>query len=161
MRNGKAVLASVAGTFLLAACMFGQTTTTTTTSTRSSSLAPVGLATGETIQVNLVNLATASSSGTAASCTGSVSFFNAAGAIIGTATSFTLTSGQITSVKLPYASAGAAGQRAVVRPVITATRTSSVPCSLDASVETFDTATGVTHVFQSGGAPAGGPGGHD
>ena len=60
----------------------------------------MGLAPGETVQVNLVNLASASSSGTAASCAGSVSFYNAAGSIIGTATTFTLTSGQITSVEL-------------------------------------------------------------
>ena len=155
MRIPKALPAFVAGS-LLALSAFGQTTATTTTVTRSSSLPPVGLAITETVQVNLTNTATASSSGTAASCTGSVAFYNAAGTIIGTATNFTLASGQISSIKLAYASAGAAGQRAVVRPVITATGTqpSTVPCSLQYSLESYDTATGVTHSFETGAGPS-------
>lgn len=136
----------------MAASSFGQTTTTTTTYTRTSALAPIGLALTETIQVNLTNVATASSTGTAASCAGSVSFLNAAGTVVGTAATFTATTGQTVSVKLPYASAGAAGQRAVLRPVITLTGTSNVPCKLDTSLETYDTATGVTHICQSGDA---------
>ncbi len=156
MRNGKSVLALSVGTLLLAASAFGQTTTTTTTYTRTAALAPIGLALTETIQVNLTNTATASSGGTAASCGGSVSLLNAAGAVVGTATTFTATSGQTVSVKLPYASAGASGQRAILRPVITLTGTSNVPCNLDTSLETYDTATGVTHIYQSGGGPEGG-----
>lgn len=156
MRNGKSVLAFTAGTLLLAASAFGQTTTTTYT--RTSTLPPIGLALTETIQVNLTNTATASTAGTAASCGGSVSFLNAAGAVVGTATTYTATSGQTVSVKLPYASAGAAGQRAIIRPVITVTGASNVPCALDTSLETYDTATGVTHIYQSGGGPEGGPG---
>jgi hypothetical protein len=155
-------LLACAGSLILAGAALAQSTTTTTTFTRNSNLAPIGLATTETVQVNLVNTATATASGTAASCTGSVSFYNAAGAIIGTATSFTLTSGQISSVKLPYASAGASGSRAVVRPVVTATGTrgsGAAPCALSISVETYDTATGVTHVFEPDGSIGFGPGG--
>ena len=44
------------------------------------SFGPIGLASSETAQINVVNTAAASSSGTAASCTGSVSFVNASGA---------------------------------------------------------------------------------
>jgi hypothetical protein len=152
MSSRKTALALCAGAFAVV-CAYGQTTTTVT---HSASLPPVGLAITETIQVNLTNTATATASGTAASCTGSVSFYNASGTIIGTATSFTLGSGQISSVKLPYASAGASGSRAVVRPVVTATSTqpSSVPCSLHYSVESYDSATGVTHVYQAGDGPA-------
>jgi len=157
MSSRNAFPAFAAGLFL-AASAFGQATTTTTTSTvtRADSLPPVGLAVTDTIQVNLTNTATASTGGTAASCTGSVAFYNAAGTVIGTATSFTLASGQITAVKLPYASAGASGSRAVVRPVITATGTvpQSAPCSLQYSVETYDTATGVTHTYAAGAGPA-------
>lgn len=134
--------------------MFAQTTATTTRTSTSS------LAVGETVQVNITNIATASSSGTAASCPVSVAFYNTSGAIIGTATAATLTSGQIATVKLPYASAGAAGLRTVVRAVVshTATYPSPPPCSLEFSLETFDTATGVTHVHNAGGAMQGGSG---
>jgi hypothetical protein len=34
-----------------------------------------------------------------------------------------------------------------------------VPCKLDTSLETYDTATGVTHIYQSGDGPEGGFGG--
>ena len=44
-----------------------------------------------------VNLANAPSSGPAASCIGSIAFFNAAGTTIGTATTFTLGTGQVAS----------------------------------------------------------------
>ena len=94
-----------------------------------------------------------------ASCAGSVSFLNAAGTVVGTAATFTATTGQTVSVRLPCASAGAAGQRAVLRPVITLTGASNVPCKLDTSLETYDTATGVTHTYQSGDGPEGGFGG--
>ena len=159
----------MAGTLLLAAGVFTQclsaqttTTTTTTTRTREADFAPIGLAVGETLQVNLANTAanptTTSSTGSAAtpaSCTGSVSFYGASGAIVGTATSFTLTSGQISSVKLPYASAGAtaAATRPLIRPVVTLTTTfpNGPACNLALSLETYDAATGVTHVHAEGG----------
>ena len=136
-----------------------QTTTSTSTVTRSLSYPPIGLASSETAQINVANLATASSSGTAASCTGTVSFLNASGAAIGSASSFTLTSGQASSVSLPYAKAGGSG-RTEVRALITLTETpgSGIPCDLVSSLETYDTGTGVTHVFLSGpGGAAGGP----
>src|ERR1035438_10736021 len=44
----------------------------------------VGLGTPETAEILVVNLANSSSSGPAASCIGSIAFFNAAGTAIGT-----------------------------------------------------------------------------
>src|SRR4051794_3290062 len=70
---------------------------TSTTTTRTSDSPSFGLAAAETARVSLTNLATASSSGTAASCTGSVSFISPAGAVIGTASPFTITTGQTSS----------------------------------------------------------------
>jgi hypothetical protein len=153
----------VVGILFIAVSAFGQTTTPIAppTFTSSSNLPPIGLAITETAQVNLVNTAKASSSGTAASCGGSVAFYNSKGTIIGTATSFTVGSGQIFSVTLPYASAGASGSRTVVRAVITSAETIAIaitgspgvaipPCSLAYSLETYDTATGVTHAYISG-----------
>src|SRR5579859_6071398 len=102
-------------TAALAAAAMAQTTTTSSTSTRQSTSAPIGLGSTETAQVNVVNTATASSSGTAASCTGSISFLNASGATIGTATPFTVTSGQIFSATLPFTKAGASGTRTEIR----------------------------------------------
>src|SRR5258708_17684655 len=93
---------------------FAQTTTTAQT-TRNLDLPPFGRGSTETARVNLTNTATASSSGTAASCTGSVSFINASGTTIAAATSFTIASGQTSSVSLPFNSAGVSGTRAEVR----------------------------------------------
>jgi hypothetical protein len=122
----------------------------TTTSTRTSTFAPVGLASSETAQVNLVNLASNSSSGTAASCAGSVTFLNPSGTAYVAATTFTVTSGQIVSVKLPFAST-AASARTEFRAVVSLTvGGSSAPCELQSSLETYDTTTGVTHVFLAG-----------
>lgn len=134
-----------------AAGSFAQTTTTT--SSRSLSYPPVGLASSETAQLNVVNTAAPSSTGTAASCTGSISFFNAAGTPIGTATTFTVGTGQIFSGTLPFTRVGATGLRTEVRGVVTLTVTSgsTVPCSLVTSYETYDTASGSTHVHLEGG----------
>jgi hypothetical protein len=145
-----------------AASALAQTTTTTTgTVTRSSSFGPVGLAPTETAQINLLNTATASSSGTAASCTGTVTFTNAAGTTIGSATSFTVASDKIGAVSLPYNSSGLTA-RGEIMAAISLTQTSGTPCSLNTSFETFDTSTGATHVHLPGSQMGGafGPIGH-
>jgi hypothetical protein len=136
--------------------------TTTTSATRSFDYPPVGLASSETMQINVLNSATASSSGTAASCTGTISFTSATGATLGTATSFTVTSGEIFSATLPFAKTAATGTRTEIVGIVSVTTTSGTPCGLRTSLETFDTATGVTHVYLAGfgGGPGGGPGGH-
>lgn len=138
-----------------AAGAFAQTSSTTTT--REMTFPPIGLAGSETAQINVVNVAAPSSSGTAASCTGTISFLNASGAVIGSATNFTVTSGQISSASLPFAKTAASG-RTEVRGVVALTEssTSTAPCDLQISMETFDTSTGVTHVYLSG--PGGGAG---
>jgi hypothetical protein len=107
----------------------------------------VGLGSTETAQIAVVNLANAPSSGPAASCTGSIAYFNAAGTAIGTAATFILGTGQVASARLPFASAGAAGVRALIRGVVTVTRTagSGVSCTPAATLDTFDSSTGVTN----------------
>lgn len=107
----------------------------------------VGLGNTETAQIAVVNLASASSSGPAASCAGSIAFFNAAGTAIGTATTFTLGTGQVASARLPFASVGGAGVRALIRGVVTVTRTSGsgVSCTPAATLDTFDNSNGVTN----------------
>ena len=128
----------------------------TSSGTRTISLPPAGLGSTETARINVVNVASASSSGTAASCTGTISFLNASGTAIGSATSFTVTSGQISSASLPFSSAGLSGVRGEIRGEIQLTLTSGIPCSLAFSFETFDTATGASHIFLAN--PGGGPG---
>jgi len=148
-----------------APALWAQTTaTTSSTYTATQNLPPVGLAGSETAQINVVNVAEASSSGTAASCTGSISFLNSSGTAIGSATAYTLGTNQLKSVSLPYSSVGASG-RTEIRGVVTQTGTtpSDVPCQLLVSLETYDTSTGVTHIYVSGGgggygAPQGGGG---
>jgi hypothetical protein len=140
---------TVAAILITAVSVWGQfATTTTTTTTSTSTLPPIGIGTTETAQVILTNNATSAlTEGTAPSCTGSVSFYNASGSIIGSATSFTLGAGQINSVNLPYASTAVSTPRALVRAVVSQTTTlpNPAPCSLSYSLATFDTTSGVTH----------------
>jgi hypothetical protein len=107
----------------------------------------IGLGSTETAQIAVVNLADASSSGPAASCTGTIAFFNAAGVVIGAATAFTLGTRQVASARLPFAGAGGTGVRALVRGEVTVTRIagSGVSCTPAANLDTFDTSSGVTH----------------
>jgi hypothetical protein len=134
--------------------------TTTATAIRTISFPLIGLGSSQTAQITVANLAAASSSGTAASCTGSISFLNAAGTTIGTATSFTLASGVISSATLPFAKVGATGSHVVVRAVITETPASGVPCQLDSLLEVYDTASGVDARTTDGGTISTGGLGH-
>jgi hypothetical protein len=125
---------------------------TTATATRTFNFPPFGLGSTETARISLTNIAAAAANGTAASCTGSVSFLNSAGATIGTATTFTIASGQTSSASLPFASAGLSGARGEIRAVLQLTRANSspAPCSLLTSLQTFDTSSGATHLYLSG-----------
>jgi hypothetical protein len=134
----------------------------------------VGLASSETAQVNVVNLASTFlfiigdfSSGTTAACTGAISFYDSSGNAIGSATSFTINSGQIFSATVPYSAIVPADRpptgngRTTIRATVALNRTTSggIPCSPSSNIETFDTASGVTHVHvESGGTFLGLPG---
>lgn len=152
MKNKYLTLIVIAGVTALST-MAQAVTTTTAASTRTTALPPFGLGTTETARINLTNVAVASQAGTAASCEGSVAFLNAAGATIGTATTFKIATLVISSVSLPFASAGLTGPRGVVRAAITVNHpaTSSTapapPCSLLTSLETFETVSGATHLY--------------
>ena len=125
---------------------------TTTTATRDSTIGPIGVGSTETIQVNVANLASNSANGTAASCTGSITFNNAAGNAIGTSAPFTVTAGQISSVSLPFSKISSSTARTEVIGVIALTTSSSspAPCRLHYSLETYDTTTGATHAYLTG-----------
>jgi hypothetical protein len=142
----------------------GMLAQTTTTTTRDFTIGPIGVGSTETVQINVANLASNSTSGTAASCAGSISFNNTTGNAIGTSTSFTVTAGQIFSASLPFSKISSSGTRTEVIGVIamTTSSTSQTPCSLHFSLETYDTATGATHVYvtsSEGGVQAGVGGG--
>ena len=115
----------------------------------------VGVASSESIEVNLINSATNSAAGTAAFCTGSVTFTSVSGGTsIGGTGTFSLAAGAVGSF-LPsvLSTVIAPGARVLVRAVVQTTTTAGVPCSLGSTLNTFDTATGVTHVFLVGNAP--------
>lgn len=124
-------------------------TTTSGTVTETSNTPAIGLASSETAQINVINTASNASNGTAASCTGSVTFLNAIGAAIGSASPFTAAAGAIVSVSLPFGKSGATGTRTEIRATISQTLTlnSGAPCHLQVTLETYDTSTGVTHVY--------------
>src|SRR5580700_3376206 len=125
----------------------------TSTVTRDYSFPPVGLASSETAQVNVVNIATAPSSATATapSCSGTVTFLNAGGTAIGKATSFTTTGSQVFSTQLTFSQLGVASSDTrgefVASVQLSGPFTSFGGCSLVFSLETFDTTSGVTHVY--------------
>jgi hypothetical protein len=144
--------------FLLLTCGavtagLAQPTTTAAAPARQFTFPPVGLASTETAQINVVNLAANSSRGTAASCTGNLSFLDSSGAAIASATPFTIASGQIFSASLPYSAAGGSSSRVEIRAKVQVTlpSASNAPCGLLSSFETFDTSSGVTHLLVSGG----------
>ena len=142
---------------LIAVCLFAftalaQNAATTTTVTSEANLPVVGLAASETVQINVVNLAANSNSGTAASCVGSIAFYNSSGSAVGSAFPFTLGTGQISSASLSYGKFSTGAARITVRGVVSLTETvrSGVPCSLATNIETFDTGSGVTHMHVEG-----------
>jgi hypothetical protein len=132
-------------TLLFAAgAVFAQTSST---ATHTQSLPTFGLGSTETARITVVNLASATNGGTAASCVGSISFLSATGAVIGAATPFTIASNQIATASLPFASAGLSGNRGDLRASVSITRTAGVPCALSGSLATFETSSGATHLY--------------
>ena len=125
-----------------------------TATTRVASFPPVGVALTEGMQVNLYNQAPAVTTGTAPSCTGSVSFVDATGkAIAGTGGNFTVAAGATQSISILGTKANTStttGARAEVRAVVTLNSVRGTPCSLVDSLETFDATTGATHVYLVG-----------
>ncbi len=148
------ILRRIALTLVVAACAFAQTTTTTTRTT-DITVGPVGVGSTEVIQVNVANLAANPTTGTAASCTGSIAFNTSGNTAVGSSTPFTLTAGQISSVSLPFSKIASSGIRVEVFAVIGQTTTSSsdAPCDLRYSLETYDSTTGATHIYLSSAAP--------
>jgi hypothetical protein len=124
--------------------------------TRDYVFPPVGLASSETASITVANTATSSSSssssvtGTPPSCTGTISFSNASGAI-GTPAPFTVGSGGLQTVTLSFASAGLTGNRGEIqgRVSLAISSTAPAPCSLMLSLETYDSTTFATHAVLS------------
>jgi hypothetical protein len=138
--------------WVFAACAFGQVTSPLAPIMRQYNFPPVGLASTETAQVNVVNMATASSAtGSAApSCAGTISFVGAAGKTIGTPTNFTTTGSQIYSTQLTFsqlATTGTRGEFVASVQLGSSSALSGAYCSLSISLETFDDTTGVTHAY--------------
>jgi hypothetical protein len=126
---------------------------------RVVNLAVVGLASSETAQVNVVNLAPSVQSvtpgsvpaeGAKALCTGGITFYNSSGNIITSSPSFSITSGQIFSATLPYSETlpanGTSARTAVWATVTIGGNNTGSACAPAANIETFDTASGVTHL---------------
>lgn len=140
----------------LLTCAFGQGTTPPAVITRNYSFPPVGLASTETAQVNVVNTATASTAAGAAApaCNVTITFTNASAKTVDTV-KFTTTGSDIVSTGLSFSTLASSGTRAefIASVELSTTPGSNTPCSAVFSLETFDTsgATG-THVFLSNSA---------
>jgi hypothetical protein len=124
----------------------------TSTVTRDYSFPPVGLASSETAQVNVVNLATMPTAAGAAAptCSGTIAFANAGGKAIGSPVSYTTTGSQVFSTQLTFSQLGVTGTRAEFVASVQTTGSflvSRALCVLGFSLETFDESTGVTHVY--------------
>jgi 2-methylcitrate dehydratase PrpD len=127
---------------VLSAILTGNVGRAQSTSNQTINLPSVGIASTETVQVNVVN--TANTSGT--SCSASMSFLDTSGNTIGNTTTFTIGGGQTFSVNLPFSQVPGTAARAQIRAVVTVTTSS---CALMSSLELFDTATGVLHALFS------------
>jgi hypothetical protein len=132
-----------------AAALLAQGTTSASTVIRDYVFPPVGIGSTETMRISVTNIAQTPSGSTGATCAGTITFTNASGAVIGTAASFSVGTGQISSVDLPFSKAAAGGTRVEVVGSVqnTITVPSKAPCSLVFSLETYDDTTGVTHVL--------------
>jgi hypothetical protein len=139
--------------FFVGFCASGAAVFAQLPATSPLNLPVVGLASSETVQVNVVDLLQPSLdilplTSTPAACSGTIVFYNAAGSAIGNPASFSLNAGQISWAALRYSdvSGGSGNARSVVRATVTTT----APCSLNTNIETYDTTTGVTHVHVEG-----------
>jgi hypothetical protein len=128
---------------------------TPTSATRVYVFPPIGLGSGETASITVVNTASPSTTETGTlppqpSCSGTISFSNANGAI-GAPTSFTVGSEGFKTVTLPFASAGLTGNRGEIQGTVSLSISGSTPtpCSLMFSLETYDSTTFATHVVLS------------
>lgn len=129
--------------------------------TRDYVFPPVGLGSSETASITVVNTAAPSSATTspttgaqpsaAPSCTGTISFSNASGAI-GTPVSFTVGAGGFQTVTLPFASAGLNGNRGEILGKVSLAASNTAPCSLKFSLETYDSTTFATHAVLTNAA---------
>lgn len=116
------------------------------TFTRTFSFPAVGLASSESARVAAVNIAPASHKGTAASCSGNISFTDDKGTPAGKATAFTaLGTGQIAHGDLPGSTGANVRNEFQGSVQVTIDPASGAPCSLLLTLEVFDTTTGVTH----------------
>jgi hypothetical protein len=138
-------------TCVFATCALAQTAAPSFT--RDYNFPPVGLASSETAQLNVVNIAPTPSNANASapSCTGTVTFSNSGGTAIGKPTSFTTMGSQITSVQLTYSqlqlpSTDVRGEF-IASVQLTTSFPPTTPCALVFSLETFDTMSGVTHIY--------------
>jgi hypothetical protein len=111
----------------------------------------VGLASSETAQLNVVNIAPAptAAGATAPSCSGTITFADATGKTIGTPANFTTTGSQVSSTQLLFSQLPGSGSRGefVASVQLTLSFPEKAPCALVFSLETFDTTSGVTHVY--------------
>jgi hypothetical protein len=107
----------------------------------------VGLASSESARIAAVNIAPASHKGTAASCSGTISFTNASGAPVGKPAQFSIGTGDIAygDVLGLDPSSNSVRNEFQGSVQVTIDPASGAPCSLLLTLEVFDTATGVTH----------------
>ncbi len=132
---------------LFAACALAQTAPISVSFTRDYSFPPVGLASSETAQVNLVNISVAPIPSGTSACSGTITFTNAGGTTIGKPVSFATAGSQVVSTQLTFSQLGVAASDTRGEFVASVQLTSSFACSLVFSLETFDTMSGVTHVY--------------
>jgi hypothetical protein len=140
----------------IAACAFGQIGPSVT---RDYNFPPVGLASSETAQINVLNSASTitAAGATAPSCSGTITFVNAGGKTVGNPVSFTTVGSQIFSTQLTFNQLGTTGLRAEFVANIQVTGSflpSTGSCALVFSLETFDDSTGATHVYLGNSAAA-------
>jgi hypothetical protein len=120
--------------------------------TRQYVFPPVGLGSTETASITVVNTAASpaltqdNALPQSPSCSGTISFSNANGAI-GSPTTFQVGMDQFKTVTLPFASAGLTGIRGEIQGMVSlnVSNLQAIPCALMFSLEIYDSTTGQTH----------------
>jgi len=157
MSSCRSVWPSAVGIWWATIAMYGQGATSTIV------LPPVNLSSTETAKLNIMSAAAGYPGwSSVTTCQAVVTFYRRDGSIIGEAGTFSVgSSSQVFSAELPYASAGLQASPDVVSTDVTLTAFGGAfstpsppipPCAVVFSLETFDSATGVSHIVVPGQA---------
>jgi hypothetical protein len=154
----------LAGLLLFGSQFLAQAQTAITTTGSAVTTGIVGVASGQTAQLNVLNLQPVITGVTAAQCPATLEFYDATGALLKQSTVANIASGTAASLVFkPVVPSAAANARAQIRAAVVTPPTAvlnplpgpisppvipvSIGCNVMVSLEIIDDSTGATHTF--------------